>query len=67
MQRNDSSHINYNDGNIKTSGFVFADSARVIVCFYLVSDEDKFSLKTPQCFIITQHSASEPKAPGPVR
>ena len=29
---------NYSDGYIKTSGFVFADSARVIVCFYLALD-----------------------------
>ena len=29
---------NYSDGYIKTSGFVFADSARLIVCFYLVLD-----------------------------
>ena len=37
-QRAHSSRINYSDGSIKTSGFVFADSARVIVCFYLVLD-----------------------------
>ena len=37
-QCTDSSRINYSDGYIKTSGFVFAESARVIVCFYLVSD-----------------------------
>ena len=34
-QRTDSSRINYSDGYIKTSRFVFADSTRVIVCFYL--------------------------------
>ena len=35
-QRTDSSHINYSDGYIKTSSFVFAECARVIVCFYVV-------------------------------
>ena len=37
-QRTDSSRMNFSGGYIKTSGFVFADSTRVIVCFYLVSD-----------------------------
>ena len=37
-QRTDSSRIHFSDGYIKMSGFVFADSARVVVCFYLVSD-----------------------------
>ena len=39
-QRTDSSRTNYSDGYIKTFVFVFvfADSARVIICFYLVSD-----------------------------
>ena len=40
MQHTDSSHINYSDNYIKTSCFVFADSAPVIVCFYLVAEED---------------------------
>ena len=35
-QRTDSSRINYSF--IKSSGFVCADSARVIVCFYIVLD-----------------------------
>ena len=35
MQRTDSSRMNYSDCYIKTSGFVFADSARVVVCFIL--------------------------------
>ena len=35
MKRTDSSRINYSDGYIKTSGFLFADGARMIVCFYL--------------------------------
>ena len=49
------------------SVYVFADSARVIVCFYLVSDgrcSIILLLKTPQRVIITQRSAIEPK---PVR
>ena len=33
-QRADSSCINYSDIYIKTSGFVFADSTCVIVCFH---------------------------------
>ena len=37
-QRTDFSRINYSGGYIKTSGFGFADSAYVSVCFYLVSD-----------------------------
>ena len=69
-QRTDSSRIHFSDSCIKTSGFVFADSTHVVVCFYLVSDgrcSINFSLKTPQSVIITQRSASEPKAAGPVR
>ena len=48
----------------------FADSARMIVCFYLSLRWKmfyKFSLKHPQCVLITQRSASESKAAGPVR
>ena len=69
MQRTDSSRINDNDGYIKTYGFVFAESARVIVCFYLSLGWTmfyKFSLKTPQRVLITQCSASEPKVACPV-
>ena len=38
MQRTDSSHIHvyYSDGYIKISGFIFAESAHVIICFFLV-------------------------------
>ena len=51
------------------SGFVFADSARVIVCFYLSLSWNMFykiHLKTSQRVIITQRSASGSKAAGPV-
>ena len=37
-QRTDSLRINFSDGYIKRFGFIFADSAHVIACFYLVSD-----------------------------
>ena len=70
MQRTDYSRINYSDGYIKTSGFLSADSARMIVCFYLSLTWKmfyKFPLKTPQRVLITQRSASEIKAAGPVR
>ena len=69
-QRTDSSRMNYSDGYIKTSGFVFSWQ-RTCDCLLLLSLRwkmfYKFSLKTPQLVIITQHSASEPKAAGPVR
>ena len=45
-QRTDSSPINYSNGYIKTSGFVFADSARVIASFYLIFD-GRWSINFP--------------------
>ena len=52
------------------SGFVFADSPRVIVCLYSSLGWKmfyRFSLETPQRVLIRQRSASEPKAAGQVR
>ena len=56
---------------MKTSRFVFADSVCVIICFLILSLRwkmcYKFSLKIPKHVIITQRSASDSNAAGPVR